>query len=48
MQDLKKETEIILKLKKELQDNIKKLNKYGITLEDILQELGGIDNEQFN
>lgn len=37
--NLKKETEEILQLKKELQENLKELNKYGITLEDVLEEM---------
>lgn len=37
--NLKKETEEILQLKKELQENLKELKKYGITLEDVLEEM---------
>lgn len=28
-------------LKEKLQENIKELNKYGITMEDILKKIGG-------
>ena len=37
--NIEKTTTEVITLKKELQKNIKELNKYGITLGDVLKEL---------
>lgn len=43
--NLEKETTEVLNLKNKLQENIKELSKYGISLEDILKEMEAKSNE---
>lgn len=43
--NLEKSTKRINELKKDLDENIKELSKYGITLDDVLKEMEDMINE---
>lgn len=43
--NIEKTTAEVIMLKEKLQENIKELNKYGITMEDILKKLEDEPNE---
>ncbi len=43
--NLNEETQEVLILKEKLEKNIKELQRHGISLEEILKELGGTFNE---